>query len=69
MNVLAESFLRDVRAKLGFASECERAGLIELADAAGQVARNKMESAVRIDLRDSINERAAEMRARWQVVK
>jgi hypothetical protein len=54
MNNDAESFLRDMRAKLEFAHQMEVAGAIELADAAGAVAANKLAAAIRVDLRDNV---------------
>jgi hypothetical protein len=48
MNAAIESLLRDMRAKLRYADHCERVGLVELADACGAVAANKLAQAIRI---------------------
>lgn len=44
----SERFLGEVRKYLALASEFERSGQIELADAAGAVASNKLAAALRI---------------------
>ncbi len=51
MNERAEELMREVRVKLGQAHMCERRGEIELADAYGAVAANKIAQALRIDER------------------
>lgn len=45
---LAEALMREVRVRLGQAHLCERRGEIDLADAYGAVAGNKMARAYRI---------------------
>ncbi len=44
----AEELLREMRVRLGQANLCERRGEIELADAYGAVAANKLARAIRI---------------------
>lgn len=48
MSARAEERLREMRRYLAHANEFERVGKIELADAAGAIAANKLAQAIRI---------------------
>ncbi len=54
MTARAEELMRECRVKLGQAEMCERSGEIELADAYGAVAANKIAQAIRIDERAAV---------------
>jgi hypothetical protein len=57
MNDLAEELMAEARVKLGQAALCERRGEIEMADAYGAVARNRMARAYRIGYNVQLLER------------
>ena len=53
MNQQAERAMAQCRKYLRYAHEFERAGEIELADAAGAIAANKVAASIRINERDA----------------